>query len=527
MEVKTSSKNQRKHASFRDAYAPFPENFAHFNFFEPCSHHDDKVSQVTILLGQNGTGKSRLMRDIIAIFNLVELNKKTVPMVQARVNCVKYIKYRCNGSIFEIHVNEDREISGSVNRQDSSLADILLPSRLIASSSSPFDKFPYPRTSRQSEVNKKTDNAYAYLGLKDRSGRASGSRALMNTIANLAEIESKEDTRNSAISEVFKFLGYRPTLNLVYTFSGSPERYASFFKSEVFENDSYGNFSEKSLRYPYRDLEYIGSEQGSYFNAVPESQVRKIATQLRIQSFTKYQLVKAYEDVVKNLTSPRTVHVGLNFETYRDRNHIFDQIQVLRKAGILRLKNVESYRIEGGKLDFKDVSSGEFAIALGIIGIASVIENGSVIFIDEPEISLHPAWQDKYLELLMKSFSSFTGCHFILATHSPLILSDVDPKISNIVMMGTEHEHEAKDISGASADKLLLNVFEVTTENNSYLQQQLSIALALIGEGKYNTDEFFEISEELNNVVGNMDKNNRAYGLIESILSVAAGAGLR
>lgn len=103
----------------------------------------------------------------------------------------------------------------------------------------------------------------------------------------------------------------------------------------------------------------------------------------------------------------------------------------------------------------------------------------------------------------------------------------MDPKISNIVMMGTEDEHEAKDVSGASADELLLNVFEVTAENNSYLQQQLSIALALIGEGKYDTYEFFDIARELKNAAKNMDESNRAYKLIETILSVGSGAGLR
>ncbi len=48
------------------------------------------------------------------------------------------------------------------------------------------------------------------------------------------------------------------------------------------------------------------------------------------------------------------------------------------------------------------------------------LENG-IILIDEPETSLHPKWQQKYIRFLLDTFEGI-GIQFIIATHSPYIL---------------------------------------------------------------------------------------------------------
>lgn len=48
----------------------------------------------------------------------------------------------------------------------------------------------------------------------------------------------------------------------------------------------------------------------------------------------------------------------------------------------------------------KELSSGELSVLLSILKINSEIEENSVVLIDEPEVSLHPAWQKKSFLLL-------------------------------------------------------------------------------------------------------------------------------
>ena len=49
-------------------------------------------------------------------------------------------------------------------------------------------------------------------------------------------------------------------------------------------------------------------------------------------------------------------------------------------------------------------------------------EDNSLVLIDEPEISLHIAWQEDYLELLMK-ICEMNHLQAVVATHSPNIIN--------------------------------------------------------------------------------------------------------
>lgn len=74
-------------------------------------------------------------------------------------------------------------------------------------------------------------------------------------------------------------------------------------------------------------------------------------------------------------------------------------------------------------IDSKLLSSGEQQM-LSFLCYNAFYEN-SVIFIDEPELSLHPDWQRRLFPNLMKQQSSN---QFIVATHSPMIYSKYSDK---------------------------------------------------------------------------------------------------
>lgn len=60
-----------------------------------------------------------------------------------------------------------------------------------------------------------------------------------------------------------------------------------------------------------------------------------------------------------------------------------------------------------------------------------------IVLIDEPDLHLHLEWQRKYMQRLIDVFSTLelpdATFHFILATHSPFIISDI--AAANIVML--------------------------------------------------------------------------------------------
>jgi predicted ATP-binding protein involved in virulence len=69
------------------------------------------------------------------------------------------------------------------------------------------------------------------------------------------------------------------------------------------------------------------------------------------------------------------------------------------------------------------LSSGEQHELVILYELLFRVSKNSIILIDEPEISLHVAWQDEFLKDLgqMAELSQFNA---LVATHSPQIISD-------------------------------------------------------------------------------------------------------
>ena len=70
------------------------------------------------------------------------------------------------------------------------------------------------------------------------------------------------------------------------------------------------------------------------------------------------------------------------------------------------------------KIDQPYLSSGQEQVLALIISVRGAKE-GSLILVDEPEISLHIDWQEQLVERL---YAPLTGSRLIIATHSPDIV---------------------------------------------------------------------------------------------------------
>ena len=97
-----------------------------------------------------------------------------------------------------------------------------------------------------------------------------------------------------------------------------------------------------------------------------------------------------------------------------------------------RIARIEKGRVvvettSGQTHGLNDLSSGEKQLVLMLIEIARRVVPGSVILIDEPEISLHPTWQRGLFAALDKIIEQYDA-QVILATHSLEIATSVMPE---------------------------------------------------------------------------------------------------
>ncbi len=117
------------------------------------------------------------------------------------------------------------------------------------------------------------------------------------------------------------------------------------------------------------------------------------------------------------------------FETFKDikpkvykftdfiSNHLSGKELILSRKDGIQFKIHDGTIIEPWML-----SSGEQHIILIAYFFVFLAPEKSIVLIDEPEISLHVKWQEKFLQDMLE-LSKLSNLRFIVATHSPSIIS--------------------------------------------------------------------------------------------------------
>ncbi len=142
------------------------------------------------------------------------------------------------------------------------------------------------------------------------------------------------------------------------------------------------------------------------------------------------------DDVFDFMLNLRSINEGINrkredlFEEYLEAKYAhfqmksLDDYEQLKKVNMAR-SNTQSQFIRKNIMDnVREHSNGESAF---IYFVDKIKENG-LYLLDEPENSLSPEKQQELLKFLEDS-ARFFGCQFVIATHSPFLLSMRGAKI--------------------------------------------------------------------------------------------------
>ncbi|WP_428969904.1 AAA family ATPase [Sphingomonas sp. Xoc002] len=401
-----------------------------------------------------------------------------------------------------IEIDDRRGVRSTINGVHWSNSEIPLPEKIIALTTTPFDKFRLSRSIRRVSDGKDTDEAdrYAYLGLRDRTGRASTTAAIFRALEGLFEASRSSDERRHGIADVFAFLGYLPRIEVRYDFALGRGR-------RLLEQLVTGEQIEKIL-----------------YEAPPLRQRRPI-DRLRYNPVALEEVREVGQEVLARLTDGRGINLLADFDGRTRDDDLFRRIQLLRRLDLVHMASVEVQRSQDNAvLDLRLASSGELGIVTGFLGVASVISRNSLVFVDEPEISLHPEWQARYVELLTSTFARFGGCHFVLATHSPIILSDINPAAANVVSLDPERRkaESASGFAGKSYDFLLATAFDEPGNNNLYIKEEIIKALRLAADGQIKSTEFVDTLAALSEFLPRLDTESPVARLIAELHEAAS-----
>ncbi len=264
-------------------------------------------------------------------------------------------------------------------------------------------------------------------------------------------------------------------------FLTAPNSQIFLFLSNEEKHNIFNEFSSKTPRYYesyYDNVKKAKSILNGFFTYDFAS------TELILESFKK-----ASQEDLK--TKRKTGQYGSKYDELTDElkgfldgkeiteNETGDRVIFKSKAG-------------GEELFPEDLSHGELK-KLGIyIWLKYIVENDSIVLMDEVDIALHPKWQ---YELINDLFKWSENTQFLLATHSPQIIGSTYYK--NIIKLDNG---EVKRFNKPPADRDINTIITQIMEAEDFPIELLMLHKQyrkLIDKGKVETEEAKKLKEHI------------------------------
>lgn len=414
---------------------------------------------ISLIIGQNGTGKSKLLEAIAHfLINIVRAYNQNRFRWDLQYGIEMDIFF--NNEIFTFkYLNEFEFIYSGTKIV--TIKDVL-PDNLIVNVNTFNDKYPFIES----------ESFYSYCGLRTVSNNIFVNIPVENCFINLTSI-IQDVTKIKVTNNIFSELNLNRKISVQYKLKNKKLLNHSKINKIKKEYSTRASFTEENV--------------SSFISVIEESVSSRRVENFKIKRFInnpseiKKTLEFLISDEVKNVN-----RLSFSWENTLTEDDIFeneeflrkiDIYKILREIGILQFETFQVYRNDF--FDFNEASSGEFHFLNLFTSVLSNIVDNSLVIIDEPEISLHPNWQNKLIYVLKPLFEAYPNAQFIFASHSHLMVSSLRSKKSTLITMKRKgHELIIKTLEnintyGWSAEQILFDVFGMLTDRNYYLSKNV------------------------------------------------------
>jgi predicted ATPase len=355
----------------------------------------------------------------------------------------------------------DRDLTVWKDGKKVSIRSVQFPDRAIAVAHLPTDRFKFTRG--------EDDDFYVYLGLRQATNMtttgALENKVLIGFLDAIGRIRALSIFKNW-----FKDLGLDRSLKVELGLS----------RRSLFEAEGFRDFRDEVLA----NFERSGGPSRQL------SGERRDQASIQLEEFWPFfQALREFSVIRKQglvRSGPVSYLIDFDLEHFPSLFSEFDvakmidlgrRLRVISDAALVFLKS-------GQELRFSELSSGEQQLLGTVIRFVAELGENSVLVIDEPEVSLHPAWQRIYLPRLLETLDQFPQTHAIIATHSHFMVSDVSEKQASLTVAsnvpGSRFQSFDGDVYGRSPENILYRVFGIAATSNFYVERDLTKALRMI-----------------------------------------------
>ena len=229
-----------------------------------------------------------------------------------------------------------------------------------------------------------------------------------------------------------------------------------------------------------------------------------------IKDIPSYIATKIISEMLKN----KNEKVGdIQKKVFDEINEIFETLGIEVKIEDISQdgRNIPIFtNSSGDKFDINELSSGEKQLFLRTLAIKMLNPENSIILIDETELSLHPKWQQRIVDVYRKIGKNN---QIIIATHSPHVLGSV--KKENIMLLDKTNDgkiivktgNELYNSYGQPTDRVLKDIMGLETTRNPKVFKLLEKAGELVDKNEYESEEFKAKYKELRDILGKKDED--------------------
>jgi len=176
---------------------------------------------------------------------------------------------------------------------------------------------------------------------------------------------------------------------------------------------------------------------------------------------------------------------------------------------------------KGEKISIDDLSTGEKTLISKILYLYIKKIEDSIILIDEPELSLHPAWQNQVLKLY-ENFAKVNNCQIIIATHSPHIIGSAKNEWIRILTENGVIDNFSKSY-GLEFSKVLTDIMGVDNLRTPDVEKDFKFIKKEIYSNHYRDNPEFEkvwkhLEENLENNDIDLDAWRHDFELMKKMI---------
>jgi predicted ATP-dependent endonuclease of OLD family len=430
---------------------------------------------VTAIVGENGSGKSGILECLAEIFR-IEYNKNMNLIVDDDHNFSFFLAFKIKGKTYEIKSN---------NRDSHSFEDTEKIENIL-------DYYIYSNDKSNIEKQILLDNS---------------------SIAKMIVHDYSKNKKFKLSS--FMYIPNQIKIDLC--------DFGKKFEELISNSKLYPMSRNESDTVYIQNMSNSINSQINLFNLIEDKYHQFLILKLLEKSQQTLDFGLAKEDIMKQLSDSELL-------TEEDFNQYFNFAQDLLNYQKKEIDNLTSQEkeiyidkysdffefdfIDDKTRKYSDLSHGEktlFGQLLNVYYFSKKSDNQNLLFLfDEPEISLHPRWQQSYInelyDLLKKLDKNY---QFIFASHSPFILSDL-PKENVIFLEKDEQTGYCKNVTketnintfGANIHNLLSHGFFMKDGLiGAFAKGKINTAITYLNK-KQLSEEEIEYCENIISIIG-------------------------